>query len=380
MKVKIEIETKTFVRFLLVVVGFIAAVQAIMSAKQALIILGISFFLAVALNGPVNKLASIMPGKSRVGGTALAYAMVLLFIGAFTFLVVPPVVEQSAKVAASIPTFVEQVQTQGHGLYNFARHYGLEGQLNAGFDSIKDNASDWAKGLAANVGDNIISSVGSLFGFLVATFLVIVLTFLMLVEAPRWLNNIWEVYNDDERMKHHRSLVHKMHSVVSGFVTGQLVIAGLGGFFAGATVFILSFIFNVPYTLAMPTAAIVFILSLIPMFGATIAGVIVSLLLAFNDLTAGIIFAVYFVIYQQIENNFINPTVQSRTVELSPLTILASVTIGIYVFGVAGGIISIPIAGCIKVLIEDYLAHAKKHRKESKNPLHKLAKKLQEES
>lgn len=379
MKVKIEIETKTFVRFLLVVVGFLAAIQALISAKQALIVLGISFFLAVALNGPVNRLASMLPGKSRAGGTALAYVIVMLFIGAFLFLVVPPVVEQSAKVAASIPSFVDQVQTQGHGLYNVARHYGLEEQLNAGFESIKENASGWATGLAANVGNYVVSSVGSLFGFLVAAFLVVVLTFLMLVEAPRWLETLWGVYDNDERMKHHRSLLHKMHEVVSGFITGQLVVAGLGGFFAGMTVFIISFIFMVPHNLALPTAAIVFILCLIPMFGATIAGVLVSLLLAFNDVTAGIVFAVYFVIYQQIENNFISPTVQSRTVELSPLAILASVTIGLYVFGVAGGIISIPIAGSIKVLMEDYLAHAKKHRKESKNPINKLVKKLQEE-
>jgi predicted PurR-regulated permease PerM len=115
------------------------------------------------------------------------------------------------------------------------------------------------------------------------------------------------------------------------------------------------------------------------MFGATIGGLLISLLLLFNDVTAGIAFAAYFIIYQQIENNFIAPTIQSRKVELSALAVLASVTIGLYVFGLAGGIISIPIAGCLKVLLEDYLARAKKRRKESEKPLHKLAKKLQGE-
>jgi len=136
---------------------------------------------------------------------------------------------------------------------------------------------------------------------------------------------------------------------------------------------------NVPSNLALPTVAIAFTLSLIPMFGATIAGVLIALLLAFNDVTAGIIFAGYFIIYQQIENNFISPTIQSRKVELSALAVLASVTIGLYVFGLAGGIISIPIAGCLKVLLEDYLERAKKNRAESKKPLNKLVKKLQGE-
>ena len=91
------------------------------------------------------------------------------------------------------------------------------------------------------------------------------------------------------------------------------------------------------------------------MFGATIAGIIVSVLLMFNSVPAGIIFIIYFSLYQQLENNIISPRIQSKRIELSPLAILAAVTIGLYVFGIAGGIISIPIAGCIKVLVESYL-------------------------
>lgn len=380
MKVKIEIETKTFVRFWLVVVAFLAAFSIITSAKQALIIIGIAFFLALILNGPVGRLASIMPGKSRVAGTTIAYILVVLFLGAFTFLVVPPIIDQSAKVVASIPSFVDQAQSQWHGLTHLAAQYGYEDELNQAFNTLRANATDWASDWAQNVGANLIVGVGSLFGFLVATFLVLVLTFLMLIEAPRWQEIVWGLYNDDDKMKHHRELVTKMHNVVTGFVTGQLAVAALAGFFAGFTVFILSWIFTVPHTLALPTAAIVAILGLIPMFGATIAGVLISLLLAFNDIGAAIAFAIYFIVYQQIENNFISPTIQSRTVELSALAILVSVTIGVYLFGIAGGIISIPVAGSIKVLLEDYVARAKKRRRENSNPLHKLVKKIQEES
>ena len=74
----------------------------------------------------------------------------------------------------------------------------------------------------------------------------------------------------------------------------------------------------------MPTILIVFVLSLIPMFGATIAGVLVTLLLAFNNVPAGIAYAVFFVVYQQIENNFISPAIQSKKVELSALMVLTA--------------------------------------------------------
>lgn len=374
MKVRIEIDTKTFVRFWLVMIGFALAAIFIVSAQQALIIIGTAFFLALALNRPVSAIARILPGKSRVGGTALAYIIVVVLLGTFVTLVVPPVIEQSAKVIGAVPELVDRAQTQWHVADDLVHRYNLEPQVNQALDTLKDNAAKWA----ANVGNTVVSSVGSIFGFITSLFLVLVLSFLMLIEAPFWLKRIWNIYNDEERMEHHKELATKMYNVVTGYVTGQLMVSAIGAFFAGLTVFILSWIFNVPHNLALPTAAIAFILSLIPMFGATIAGVLICILLAFNDLTAAVIFAVYFVIYQQIENNFVSPTVQAKTVELSALAILGSVTVGLYLFGVAGGIISIPIAGCIKVLLEDYLEKAKHRRKVSEKPLHKLVKKIQQ--
>ena len=107
---------------------------------------------------------------------------------------------------------------------------------------------------------------------------------------------------------------------------------------------------------------------------------LITLLLLLNSPLAAIIFAIYFIVYQQVENNFISPAIQSKYVELSPLAVLSSVTIGLYLFGLVGGIISIPIAGVIKVLIEDHLKHSKKKRAHSKKPLVKLANKIQSES
>ena len=114
------------------------------------------------------------------------------------------------------------------------------------------------------------------------------------------------------------------------------------------------------------------------MFGATIGGILITSLLAFNDVGAAIIYVIFFVLYQQIENNFISPTIQSKRLELSALTILASVTIGLYLFGVAGGIISIPIAGCLKVLLDTYLENAKLKRQKASRPLAKLTKVVKE--
>ncbi len=356
MKTRIDIDTRTFVRFWLVVIGFGLVIFAILRASEALIILGIALFLALALNGPVNRISRILPGKSRVGATAIAYILVLVILGAILFLVVPPIVQQTAKFIQNVPSFVDDASTKWKGLSNLVDQYNLKPQVNQALDSIKNSTSSWA----GNVGQSVISGVGSVFAFLTAAILVLVLTFLMLIEGPSWMERIWGLYDNRKRMTVHKRVAHRIYEVVNGYVTGQLTVSAIGAALAGIAVFVLSLIFPaIPSGLAFPTAAITFTLSLIPMFGATIAGVLIALLLAFNNIPAAIIYIVYFFIYQQVENNFVAPRIQSRKIELSALAVLASVTIGLYLFGLLGGIIAIPIAGSIRVLLDEYLTARK---------------------
>ncbi len=200
----------------------------------------------------------------------------------------------------------------------------------------------------------------------------------MLLEGPDWIKRMWTVYLDDKKRKHHQKLLSRMYDVMKGFVNGQIAVAGIAGAASGIVVFVMSlFIADVPGNLALPVAAIAGILSLVPMFGATIAGVLVTLMLALNSIPAAIIFLGYFIVYQQIENNFISPVIQAKTVQLSALLVLLAVTIGTYMFGLAGGLISIPIAGWIKVLVEDYLETRKAAvTKKPQKPMAKLLSKV----
>lgn len=369
MKTRIEIDTNTFVRFWLVLIGFSLAGLAIYSARTAIMLLAIAFFLALALNVPVHFLASRLPGKSRIMGTAFAYVAIVIALTGFTFLAVPPVIEQTGKFIQTIPDLGAATADHWSGIGLFIEQYQLQTHIDKAIDSLQESASGWA----ADAGRNVIIGAESLISFVVSSFFVLVLTFLMLVEGPMWLDRIWGLYNNTTKMNRHRKLAQKMYRIVTGYVTGQLVVAGIGGVFAGLAVFVLSFFFELPGNLALPTIAITAVLSLIPMFGATLAGGLVTLLLLFNSPTAAIIYITYFFIYQQIENNFIAPVIQSRRLELSALSVLVAVTVGFYVFGLLGSLISIPIAGSLKVLIDDYLERAREERASAtRNPIAKL--------
>ena len=377
MKVRIEIDTKTFVRFWLVVMGFGLAGLAIYSAKDALILLGISLFLALALNRPVAAIAKKLPGKSRLGGTALAYTTLVLLLGCVAWFVVPPIVQQSAKFVESVPSLIDQTGSQWHGFNELIDKNGLRPQVDATLNNLKQQASSWA----ASAGTSLISSVGSLAAFLGSLFLVLVLSFLMLLEGPMWMKRLWGLYNDQEKMERHKKLVGRMYNVVTGYVSGQLTVSGIDVILSGFVVFVLSLAFPaIDSNLAMLTVMVTFVLTLIPMFGATLAGLLIALLLFFNNVTAGVIYAIYFIVYQQIENNFIAPSIQSKKLELSALMVLSSVTIGLYVGGLLGSLIAIPTAGVVRVLLENYLEQARLNRIESEKPLNKLMKKLKNES
>lgn len=376
MKVKIDIDTRTFIRFGLVVLGFLFAIFFVYKARTPLTIIGISVFLALALNPPVHAISKRLPSRSRVGATALAYFIMLAFLGGILFLVIPPVVEQSAKFATTVPSLIDQVASQRHLLDDFVDRYGLGPQLDQAILAAKNQASNFA----SNIGNILIAGAGKFFNGIVNLIVIVVLTFLMLVEGPYWMRTIWGLYTDPDKLEWHKRLVTKMYKVVTGFVNGQLLVASIASVLTMIVIFILSALFPLGANLAVPLGALIFLTAFIPMIGATLGATIVALLLLLNSPIAAVVFVVYFVIYQQIENNFIAPTIQSKSVDLSALLVLSAILIGISVFGLLGGIISIPIAGCLKVLLVEYLEYSRKQREKHsiKHPIEKLVTKIKE--
>jgi predicted PurR-regulated permease PerM len=133
-------------------------------------------------------------------------------------------------------------------------------------------------------------------------------------------------------------------------VTGNLLISHIAGI--SSTVVLL--IMGVPYAVAL--GLIVAFLDLIPLAGATLAGIIVTVVAFLHTVPAGIVVLVFFVVYQQIENHFLQPVIYGRTVQLSPLAVLVSVLVGAELAGILGALAAIPVAGALQVVVRDQLA------------------------
>jgi predicted PurR-regulated permease PerM len=97
---------------------------------------------------------------------------------------------------------------------------------------------------------------------------------------------------------------------------------------------------------------------LIPLVGATIGAVIVGLVTLFTDFpTATIIWVIWAIVYQQVENSVIQPQIQKRAVNVHPFVVLVSVLFGSTLFGVMGALLAIPIAASAQIALREYVAY-----------------------
>src|SRR5688572_17255243 len=178
MRIKVDVDTKTFIRFLLVVSGFVGIVFLIWKLWAALMIVGVSAFLALALNAPVSALSRRLPGHSRVLATAISYLIVLSVVGVFIYIALPPIIAETNKFIAALPSYVENISQQRGVLADMVNRYGLQEQLNQLVDGIQSQLGSLAQGF----GNSLVTGVSSILTGVVTLITVLVLTFLMLIE------------------------------------------------------------------------------------------------------------------------------------------------------------------------------------------------------
>lgn len=342
-EVEITISNRTVVRVVFIVLASLLFIAAVREAANALILIFTAFFLALALNAPVHWIAEHFPGKrrgSRKVGTAVSFFIVLAFLAGFLASLVPPLVRQTGNFIEAAPQLVEDVRIEDSSLGKFVRKYNLEDEVTKFSSQLSDRLG--------NISGAAVTGVGRVSGSIFATLTILVLTFMMLIEGPNWLKLGKDMLPKDKQ-PHAQALVDDMYRVVKGFVNGQVLLAAI----AALMILVPLLILNISYPIAL--MVIVFICGLIPMVGHTIGAIIVSSVALFSSPISAVIILAYYFLYQQIENYVIQPKIQSNSTNMSPLLVFASVIIGVSFGGLLGGLVAIPVAGSLRILILDYL-------------------------
>ena len=350
MTTKVQIDTKTFVRFWLVIIGFAAVGFLLFITRTGLFIILAALFFAIAISPLIKKIANIFPTKSRNFSIALSYIIVVGFIITFISIVIPTIANETVRFFNNLPSLVDDA-TGNIGLINkIGNSLGITDLQN----QIGIVVRNYSANMVTDLG-NIVSTSITTIGYVIATtILILVLALFMLTEGPGLTKKFWGHFSKNRNTQRAERVIERLTGTVSTYVSSAVTVALINACSTTIATFVLCLCFGIAPGLAFPFGLITGVFCLIPMFGSLIGGALVSLLLGFNAMWAGIIFFIYTIIYLQVESNIISPKIQGKGMRLPALVILSAVTIGVYTFGLPGAIISIPIAGCIKVLVEEY--------------------------
>jgi len=319
-----------------------ALVEVVLVARQVLTWIFVALFLALALN-PAVEFFQRRGVRRRGLAAAITYVIALLGVAAIGALFIPTLVDQVNDFVDAIPGYVQDL-TAGRGKLGFLEtEYQLVEKVREAIDRGGAAKVLGLSGTALAVTKGIVALV-------VATITILFMTFFMLLEGPAWMDRFYSLLPAESQGRW-RSVGSDIYRTIGGYVTGNLLISLVAG---TATTLVLV-VLGVQYAVAL--GLLVAILDLIPLAGATIAAVLVSAVAFLDSIPVGIVVLVFFLVYQQIENHFLQPVIYGRTVQLSPLAVLIAVLIGAELAGVLGALAAIPVAGTIQVLIRDWLAH-----------------------
>lgn len=347
-RVIVNISNRTIVRTILWVVFAIILYHFIGKITHALTLIFASFFLALALNPVVSWMSRRLSIKSRAGATAAAYLTVIAVLVIFFAVVTPPLVRQTRDFIREVPQIVQNFQRQDNGLARAVSRYHLNEKLTQG---ARDFASNYS-----NFGSTIVDTGKRLAEIIASILIVIIMTFMMLVEGPRWLEMLWSVTPQKNRA-HHKKIAQKMYKGVSGFVNGQVILAVLAGLFSFIALEVISRIMNVSVN-AVALAGIVAVFGLIPLIGNPLSSTIVILVSLSSSVSLALAMLIYFLVYFFVENHTLQPIIQSRLNNLTPLLVFVAAILGVGFGGLLGAIVAIPAATAIKILAEDYFSSA----------------------
>jgi predicted PurR-regulated permease PerM len=334
-----EVDVTISIRTLLLIAAAVVVAGALASIANVLLMIFVSIF-SIAVLSPLVSAMERRLGWSRGLSSVVVVAAILIVLGAVVLIVVQALTEAVRELGEDLPQIVEEVTQSKLG--TFINDSG--GSL----DTLEAHASDIAAGVGRASGG--VAQVGvSAFGAVTLAFSVLFLTLFGLIDERRLRDWLGSLLYRSERQRY-LQLTDRIVHTTSRYMLGNVAISVVCGAVYGITAVIL----GVPYPLAL--AVIAAVLDLIPNIGATIAGVVVALVALSVGVGAMIAFLIVIVVYQQVENYILQPTIIGKAAEISGFTVLASVLAFGALFGFIGAIIGVPIAAAIQIVVQELTA------------------------
>ncbi len=306
--------------------------QAIVTAQDTLVLIGLALFLASGLEPAVSWL--VLRRLPRWAAVLIVLLGLLVIGGGFLALAIPVIVEQATAFAHQTPQYLQTLKDHSSPLGQLNDRFGLQQhlqQLLSGGSGVLDTALSAGKAVLGTLGDLLI---------------VIVLTIYFLADLPRIRRGFYRLVPHSRRPRV-ILIGDEISAKVGGYVLGNVLISLIAG--VGTYGWLL--IFGVPYALLLAILAAV--LDLIPVLGTAIAGIAVSLVALTVSWPVALATIGFFLVYRLLEDYLLVPRIIGKVVKVPALVTVVAVLLGGVLLGVVGALIAIPIAAAALLILRE---------------------------
>ncbi len=302
---------------------------------SVILLVVVALFIAVGLDPAVRWLQR--HGLSRAMAVLAVIVAVLVALVLFFVALVPVISDQVTRIVDQAPAWFEQLKTNRRVQ-----------ELDDRFDVISKaqdfvTSGQWTSSLFGGV----VGIGVAVLGFVVNAFLVTVLTLYFLASLGRTKEALYGLAPASKRARV-TELGERILRSVGGYVSGAFIVAMAAGL---STLVFLLVVGLGEYALAL--AAVVALLDVIPMIGATLGAVVVTAIAFATDPRTGLICLVFYVVYQQVENYLIYPRVMQRSVNVPGSVTVIAALVGAGLLGVVGALLAIPTAAAVLLLVRE---------------------------
>jgi len=330
--ININISTLTIVKIILIFL----LLYFLYLVKDILIILFVSLVFASAVDPWVDWMHKRK--IPRAVSILSIYLVLFVVISLTVYLIIPPIAQQIAELSANFPRYLEKLISG----YSTVKEYSVQHGV---LDSIKNSLGTISSNLQT-AASSVFSTISGIFGGIFSFFLVLVITFYMVVEESAIKKLVWSIA-PARHQPYIMQLINRMQGKMGLWLRGQLILS--------LVIFVLTYIgllvLGVDYALVL--ALIAGLTEFIPYLGPML-GAVPAVFLAFTQSPMLAVFViVLFFIIQQVENNILVPKIMQKTVGLNPIVSISVLMVGFKLAGVVGAIMSIPVATAISVFVKD---------------------------
>ena len=304
--------------------------------RRALLLIWVSILVAVMLTPLVHRIHQIrirnwQPSR---GASVLILALVLFgILGLISVFFVPPILHDETQLEQQWPHRCADMMNWIHRHVPFGNHISLEQLKRSARDMLGNSFS------VSAFGNHVVEILTML---LVAAYFI--------VDGPRafhWLVGLFPV-EDQPRIY---STLSRGGRRMQQWLAGQ----GLLMLIHGASATIVFAILRIKYFYALGVFA--GIINIIPVLGPIITLVVAGAVAAISSVTKLIGVVIFYVIYHNVENAFLNPRIMEAKVRIPAVTVVVALVLGEAIAGIVGILISVPTAVLVSVLINEFLAH-----------------------